>query len=128
MDTLAGQVSSVRIQRLPLAFLIGVLLLLGAWGALYWSESLFTESHLVGYYCCVTEQDLPAKGTLERTFSDFFRTSPGKHLPSILFVTINASFFARGVLRGHRKAWLPFLFALLGVSYLALDFGLIALS
>jgi len=83
MNTFAIRACNALKQVLPLAFPLGVILLLGTWVVLYWSESLFTESHLVGYYCCVSEQDLPAIGTLERTISDFFRISPGKHLPSL---------------------------------------------
>jgi hypothetical protein len=82
----------------------------------------------VGYYCCVSEQDLPAVGTLERTLSDFFRASPGKHLPSLVFVAVNASIFASRMLKARRKAWLPFLFVLLNVLYLAASIWLVGIS
>jgi hypothetical protein len=36
----------------PICSALGVVLLLGTWMVLYWSESLFAESHLVGYSCC----------------------------------------------------------------------------
>ena len=128
MNTFTIRASNVSKQVLPLAFLLGVILLLGTWVVLYWAESFFTESHLVGYYCCVSEQDLPAIGTLERTISDFFRISPGKHLPSLLFVSINASIFASRVLKARGKVWLPFLFVLFNALYLALDFWLVSVS
>jgi len=111
-----------------LFLLLGVVLLLGTWVVLYGAESLFTESHLVGYYCCVSEQDLPADGTLERILSDFFRTSPGKHLPSLFFVAVNASIFASRMLKARRQAWLPFFFVLFNVLYLAVDFWLVGVS
>ena len=109
---------------------IGVVLLGSTWTILYWSEALFTESHLVGYYCCVTEQDLPAPGTLERRASDFFRTSPGKHLPPVIFVAANASLFGASMWSAHRRVrWqLPLLFVALGALYLLVDFGLVGIS
>ena len=115
-------------QILPVIFVLGMLLLLATWALLYWTESLFTESHLVGYYCCVSEQDLPAIGTLERMLSDFFRTSPGKHLPSLLLISITGVSFVRGMRKRPGNAWLPFLFVLLSVLYLVLDFWLIGVS
>jgi len=115
---------------LSIFFVLGVVVLLGTWTVLYWTESLFTESHLVGYYCCVTEQDLPAPGTLERTASDFFRTSPGMHLPSLVFVTVNASIFVISVWYARRKDywWLPFLFIAFSILYVLVDFWLVSAS
>ena len=111
-------------------FALGIVLLLGTWTVLYWSESLFTESHLVGYYCCVTELDLPAPGTLERMASDFFRTSPGIYLPPLSFVAANVGLFALSLsyVRRGKCWWLPFLFAALNILYLLLDFWLIGVS
>ena len=111
-------------------FVLGIALLFGMWAVLYWSESLFTESHLVGYYCCVTEQDLPAPGTLPRVMSDFFRTSPGKHLPSLAFVATNVIFFAVSLRRAPTKKrwWLPFLFIASNMLYLLIDLWLVSLS
>ena len=109
--------------------LLSVVVLLGTWAVLYWTESLFTESHLVGYYCCVTEQDLPEPGTLERTLSDFFRTSPGKHLPSLVFVGANAGLFAISLRRGRKLTWwLPWLFILFSIAYVLVDFQLLVVS
>jgi hypothetical protein len=128
MNSLAVRIPDVS-KRIPtLAFLFGVVLLLGTWVVLYWAESLFTESHLVGYYCCVSEQDLPAMGTLERTVSDVFRTSPGKHLPSLLLVSVSASIFTTRMRKTHGKVWLPFFFALFNILYLVVDFWLAGVS
>lgn len=128
MNASAARISSISRRMLPLVFLLGIVLLLATWGALYWSEALFTESHLKGYYCCVSDQDLPAIGTLERTLSDFFGTSLGKHLPSLLFVSIIAAIFLRGIRHKRGNVWLPFLFALLALVYLILDSWLIGIS
>jgi hypothetical protein len=113
-----------------LFFALGVVLLFGAWAVLYWSEALFTESHLVGYYCCVTEQDLPLPGTLARAASDFFRTSPGKQLPSLIFVTANVGFFAISMwyARSRNGWWLPFLFSAFSLFYLLIDIWLVRVS
>ena len=114
---------------LPILFALGVIALIGTWVILYWTESLFTESHLVGYYCCVTEQDLPTHGTLERMLSDFFRTSPGMHLPSLIFVAVNAGFFIVNIRHAHRNYWwLPYLFIAFNILYLLVDFGLMGVS
>jgi hypothetical protein len=128
MNASATRISSISRRMVPLVFLLGLVLLLATWGALYWSEALFTESHLVGYYCCVSDQDLPAIGTLERTISDFFGTSLGKHLPSLLFISIIAAIFLRGMRKKRGNVWLPFLFVLLGLLYLVVDFWLINIS
>ena len=130
--TNAGPQNNGNRRRLwtSIAFAIGVLLLLGTWGVIFELESLFTESHLVGYYCCVTEADLPARGTLARTVSDFFRTFPGKHLPSLVFVAANLWYFVRTARRvpGKDSRWLPFLFVACGVVYLLADYWLVNVS
>jgi len=114
---------------LPVLFAAGFVALLATWTTLYWTESLFTESHLVGYYCCVTEQDLPESGTLERASSDFFRTSPGEHLPSLLFVGANLGLFVISLRRGGlRRWWLPWLFIASSILYFLLDFQLVTIS
>lgn len=82
----------------------------------------------MGYYCCATEYDLPAAGTPARMASDFFRTSVGQHLPSLLFVSLGAGLLVAGLRRGRRGLWLPFLFVLLNLTYFFLDFQLIGLS
>lgn len=129
MKTLTPTIPYRAKSMLPILFVLGIVLLVGTWIALYWGESLFTESHLVGYYCCVTEQDLPALGTLERTLSDFFRTLPGMHLPSLFFVAANASLFAISMRRGSRNYWwLPFLFIAFNIFYLLVDFELMVVS
>lgn len=129
MKTLTHALQYRQKSVAPILFALGVVLLIGTWTVLYWSESLFTESHLVGYYCCVTEQDLPAHGTLERTLSDFFRTFPGMHLPSLVFVAANVGLFAISVWRGGRNYWwLPILFVACSVLYLLVDYELVVVS
>ena len=118
MKTLTRSIGHRSDWMLSMLFVVGVVLLAGTWVALYWEESLFTESHLVGYYCCVTEQDLPDPGTLERAFSDFFHASPGRHLPSLIFVGANAGLFAISMRRGRGTGWwLPFLFLAFSILY-----------
>lgn len=129
MKALAHSISQKPRWMLSIIFVIGIVALAGTWIALYWGESLFTESHLVGYYCCVTEQDLPAPGTLDRTLSDFFRTSPGMYVPVLVFVAANVGFFAISMKRGGKNVWwLPFLFVAFNIFYLIVDFELLAAS
>lgn len=129
MQVLAKPFADRARWLVPLVFATGLALLLAAWALLYWSESLFTESHLVGYYCCVTEQDLPEPGTLERTMSDFFKTSLGQHLPSLLFVGANVALFALSLRRTRRLIWwLPWLFVALVIVYVWADYRLLVLS
>ena len=80
MEALLGPMPYRSRGVLTILFVLGIVVLVGTWTALYLGEALFTESHLVGYYCCVTEQELPATGSLERTMSDFFGNLPGRHL------------------------------------------------
>ena len=129
MNALASSIAAKPKWIVPLLFTIGLILLLAAWAVLYWTESMFTESHLGGYYCCATEYDLPAPGTLERTLSDFFQTSPGKHLPSLLFVGANVALFAL-VLRRERRLvwWLPWLSIAFTIIYIQVDFELLVFS
>jgi hypothetical protein len=129
MKTLAQSIPCRSKSTLSILFALGIVVLLGTWIAMYWGESLFTESHLVGYYCCVTEQELPAPGTLERMLSDFFRTLPGMHLLSLVFVAASVGLFAIGLRRGGTNYWwLPFLFAAFNFLYLLVDFELVAVS
>jgi hypothetical protein len=129
MKTLTRPIPYRSNWMLSILFVLGVLLLVGTWIAVYWEESLFTESHLVGYYCCVTEQDLPDPGTLERTLSDSFRTSPGRHLPSLIFVGANAGLFAISMRHGRCTGWwLPFLFVAFNILYLLAEFNLLVAS
>jgi hypothetical protein len=128
MHTFTVQVPNTSKQILSLTLLLGIILVMGTWVVLYWAEALFTESHLVGYYCCVSEQDLPAVGTLERTLGDFFRTFPGQYLPSFFFVGVNASIFAKGRLKMRGKVWFPLLFALFNALYLVLSTWLAGVS
>jgi hypothetical protein len=108
--------------------MLGVVLLIGTWVVLFWSESLFTESHLVGYYCCVSAGDLPPVETLARTASDFFKGWAGKYLPSLLFVCIGASVLVARMRRAGQRTWLPFLFTFLNIVYLVLGFWLMSMS
>jgi hypothetical protein len=129
MKALARPIADRSRWILPILFATGFVVLAATWVLLYWTESMFTESHLVGYYCCAAEYDLPESGTLERTLSDFFRTSPGKHLPSLLFVGANIGLFAFS-LRRERKLvwWLPWLFIVLTIVYILADFELLVFS
>ncbi|MBC8163253.1 MAG: hypothetical protein H7Z42_18750 [Roseiflexaceae bacterium] len=79
------------------------------WFFVYIFELLFVESHLVGYYCCVTAQDLPALGSFARTVSDFFRTPVGSHL-SALVLSLGTSIIIWQRLRRGEPA-----FALVGL-------------
>jgi hypothetical protein len=129
MNVLTHRMSYTPKLILPILFVLGVVVLIGTWLVLYWAEALFTESHLVGYYCCVTEQDLPALGTLERTLSDFFRNSPGMYLPSLIFVAVNISLFAISAwCMGRSGWWLPYLFIVLNILYVLVDFWLVSVS
>lgn len=129
MEVLLRPMSYRSSGMLAILFVVGIVVLVGTWTALYWGESLFTESHLVGYYCCVTDQELPAPGSLERTMSDFFRTLPGKHLPSLILVGVNVCLFGICMRRGGRNYWwLPFLFVAFNTLYLLVDFELMVAS
>jgi hypothetical protein len=110
-------------------FVLGVVILLGTWVVAYGWELLFTESHLVGYHCCVSEQDLPAPGTLERTLSDYFQLPPGKHLPSLVFVAASVSIFAVTArsTRGEHW-WLPLMFVSFNIVYFGASLALVNLS
>jgi hypothetical protein len=89
----------------------------------------YSQSRTLGYYCCVTEQDLPAHGTVERTLSDFFRTLPGMHLPSLIFVAVNAGFFTLSIRHAHKNYWwLPYVFVALNILYLIMDFWFTSVS
>lgn len=112
----------------PVLFWLGVLLLVGTWGILYGVEALFTESHLVGYYCCISEQELPATGTFERAVNDFFRYPPGQHLLPMLFTLINISLFMTTLSVARQKYWIPYLFIFFNIIYVAIDFELIGAS
>ena len=111
-------------------FVAGVVLMVGAWVFVFEIEGWFTDSHLAGYYCCVTERDLPARGTLARTVSDFFHAFPGKHLPSLVFVAANLWIFVLNVRHNHGKYrwWLPFLFTCCVFVYLLVDYWLVGIS
>jgi len=129
MRALARPIADRSKWIVPVAFAAGILVLVAAWVLLYWTESMFTESFLGGYYCCASEQDLPPSGTIERTLSDFFQTSPGKHLPSLLFVGANVGLFAYGLRRRRKLAWwLPWLFIVFTIAYILADFELLVFS
>jgi hypothetical protein len=129
MKALARPIADRSRWILPVLFAAGLVVLVGAWALLYSTESMFTETFLGGYYCCASEQDLPPSGTLERTLSDFFQTSPGKHLPSLLFVGANVGLFAYSLRRERKSAWwLPWLFIALTIVYILADFELLVLS
>lgn len=129
MKALASPIAARSRWMAPTLFSAGLVMLLASWALLYWTESLFTESFLGGYYCCAAEHDLPAPGTVERTLSDFFQTSPGEHLPSLLFVGANVALFALTLRRRRRLIWwLPWLFIASSIIYILVDFELLVLS
>ena len=129
MKALARPIADRSRWTLPILIATGFVGLVATWALLYWTESMFTESHLVGYYCCAAEYDLPERGTLERTLSDFFRTSPGKHLPSLFFAGANIGLFAFCLRRERRLVWwLPWLFIVLTIVYILADFELLVFS
>jgi hypothetical protein len=108
---------------------LGVGILLVTWITLYLWESIFTESRLVGYYCCVNEQDLPAPGTIERTLGDYFRETPGKHLLALTLVSVNAAIFVLLTEKATgARAPIPIVLALLNAVYLFASAGLVLLS
>ena len=81
-----------------------------------WLEGVFTESHLIGYYCCVTSQDLPAYGTPDRTVSDLFRTPLGQQLPALVFV--GASIAITSYRIRHQRDLLAIVSIVLGANLL----------
>jgi hypothetical protein len=114
-----------------IATVLGVGILFGTWIALYQWESLFTESHLAGYYCCVSEQDLPAPGTIERSLSDFFQKRPGKHLPQVILASVSISvaiFALPSQMASQESVKAPFLLACVNALYLLASVGLFLLS
>ena len=129
VNTLVSRIWNVSKRVLPIVVcLLGILLLLGIWTVLYEAEALFTESHLVGYNCCVYEEDWASVSTLERASSDFFRAAPGKYLPPVLFLAVNFSLFASGMWKARGRAWLPLLFVLFSGLYLVVDFWLVGVT
>jgi hypothetical protein len=129
MHSMTSSTNSASNISKPALFALGMAVLIGTWAVLWWWESMFTESHLVGYYCCVSEGDLPALGTLERTLSDSFRASPGKHLPPLVFLAVSVPIFAFGVQRAQNEYWLlPFLFVIFNILYLVTSLALVDLS
>lgn len=110
-------------------FILGTLLLGTVLVVAYWSELLFTESHLVGYYCCITEQDLPQLGSVARAFSDFFRTPIGLNLPSLIFIGLTVGLFVYVWRYKRVKAWqMPFLFAGLAFMYVVAELAMVGVS
>lgn len=109
-------------------FFVGLILLVGSWIVLYWVESLFTESHLVSYSCCLAEQELPLPGSIERVINDFFTHSPGSYLPSLIFIVINIYVFVATTRIADEKQWLPFMFIGFNLIYVAFSLGLVTFS
>lgn len=112
----------------PGIFLVGLILLGGTWIMLWWVESLFTESHLVSYTCCLAEQDLPSPGSMEKVVNDFFAHSPGRYLPSLIFILLNISFFVATLRFASEKQWLPFMFIGFNLIYIAFSLWLVTFS
>lgn len=115
------------LSSLSLIFL-GVSLLVGIWFVLYWFELLFTESHLVGYYCCLTSRELPLLGTPARTMTEFFKTPLGQHAFPAFFVSVSVGITAYRL--HQQKLWLETIRSVLGISliYLILEILLVGIG
>lgn len=107
--------------------MIGLLLLIGSWGILFWWVSLFTEALLVPWYCCSLDS-LPAVGTWHRVINDFFGGLPGSVLPSLTMVLISVFIFVVRVTQAKNKVWLPAIFFLAYLFLLAADLVVTNLS
>jgi len=109
-------------------YFFGLILLAGSWIVLYWVESLFTESHLVSYSCCLAEQELPLPGSIERVINDFFTYAPGSYLPPLIFIVINIYVFVATTRIADEKQWLPFMFIGFNLIYVAFSLWLVTFS
>ena len=101
-------------------FAVSFLFLITSWIILFWWMTLFTEAFLVPWYCCGVEA-LPSLGTWQRTINDFFAGSPGRYLPSIGLITVNAYLLVVRLARARTKAWIPIVFFLANILLLAGD-------
>jgi hypothetical protein len=73
-------------------------------------------------------EELQKIGPLERAISDFFRTSPGRDLPAVLLVLVNAGLFISAIRKAHSTSWLPLLFALFNILYILGEFWFVGVS
>ena len=112
----------------PGIFFVGLILLVGTWIMLYWVESLFTESHLVSYTCCLADQELPPPGSIEKMVNHFFAHSPGRYLPALIFILLNIGFFVATLRFAGEKHWLPFMFIGFNLMYVAFSLWLFTFS
>jgi hypothetical protein len=114
----------------PLLFVLGILALIGTWFVLYLTESLFAESHLAAYYCCLMPDALSQLPAWEQALSNFFNSWPGQTLVAGVFIGLNAVVFLRALQKAHRsnRVWLPLLFVLLNILYVGVAFTVVSLS
>jgi hypothetical protein len=108
-------------------FAVGLLLLAAS---LYvWSIwlQLFTEAMLVPWYCC-DPAGLPPLGSWQRTFNDFFATSPGRFLPLLIFFLTEGIIFWSRLRRDSDRTWLPMLFCAGNVLLFLLSLAITNLS
>lgn len=111
-----------------LLFATGGLVLAILWWAIFISEGFFAESHLASYYCCLTPEELQKIDLLDRLVSDFFRTSPGREVPALLFVAVSGLLFVSALRQAANPAAVLFAFGLLSLGYLVADYVLTGLS
>ncbi len=110
-----------------LVFALGLMLLLFSWFVLYELMSLKTEALLAPWQDGCRWYTCPALGTVPRTINDFF-TGFGRDLPSIIFVLVCGGIFAMRARQSKDRAWLPLVFFLANVVFVAADLLAISLS
>ncbi len=103
-----------------LVFGVGLVLLLSSWFVLYVWTLIGTEALLVPWGFGGTWYTPPALGTVPRTINDFFGTI-GKDVPSLIFVLVSGGIVAVRMLRSSNRTWLPLVFFLANVVFLAAD-------
>ncbi len=113
------------LNRIPtllhyLVFAIGVLVLLATGFVLYGWTSLGTEALLVPWQCDCTWDTRPAVGTVPRALNDFFAAS-GRDLPSLVFILVTGAIVAIRTWRAKHRTWLPLLFSMASIVFLAAD-------
>lgn len=129
MNSLTAKLLNVSKYSRVFGFWFGVLLLFGSWSILYELETMFAESHLASYYCCLMPQDLLKIGTLEQTVSNFFRASPGRDLVGVVFVLVNVGIFVSALRKAPKtRGSLPLLFAFFNMLYAVISVCLCSVS
>ncbi len=109
-----------------LVFVLGMVVLLFSWYVLYVLVSLMTEALLAPWHDC-SWFTCPPLGTISRAVNDFF-AGFGRDLPSLVFVLISGGIFARRTWRSRDRTWLPLVFFLANVVFVAADLSAATLS